>query len=68
MTYIGLMNAMYNFHVCEKFHKFPWLQVEVFAGMIHAGLYLVAGILALIEAPGITVAGVSISIFVKVMI
>lgn len=41
----GIMLALYLFHVLEKFHKLPWVQIELIFYAVLAVLYLIASCL-----------------------
>lgn len=57
--YTAVMSAFYNFHVCEKYFKIAWLEVEVTL-MIVLWIMLTTGcFLGITQAAGIAVAAVS---------
>lgn len=59
LSYTGIMSAMYNFHVCEKFHKLPWLKIEVILMSIFLVCLIIASVLAVTEPKKLSVASVS---------
>lgn len=62
-TYTGLNIAMYMFHICEKFYKFPWLVAELLIAAIFAVVFGIASVLAIREESDVSIAGVMILIF-----
>lgn len=42
----GIMLVFYLFHVCEKFHKIPWLKIEMYFCAAWTLLYMLASSLA----------------------
>lgn len=44
--FTGIMLVFYLFHVCEKFHKIPWLKIEMYFCAAWALLYMLASSLA----------------------
>ncbi|XP_062547892.1 CKLF-like MARVEL transmembrane domain-containing protein 4 [Armigeres subalbatus] len=42
----GIMLVFYLFHVCEKFHKIPWLKIEMYFCAAWTLLYMLAASLA----------------------
>lgn len=42
----GIMLVFYLFHVCEKFHKIPWLKIELYFCAGWAALYMIAASVA----------------------
>lgn len=44
--FTGIMLILYLFHVCEKFHRIPWLKIEMYFDISWTILYLIAASLA----------------------